>query len=205
MTIFKNTTVFDKCALYNQVKTPQPCKISNENGLFTKRYSSIEIDFWEAIVATHLKDSGADIVMPYYIEDERIVYKYDCNISLRAMLKMSLKNGTIKSVINEIASFVYSFKTIGFTHGNLHIDNLFMNPKTFKCCVMDLGNAYISGTMGTGTHEPLHRRESLNGDISNVLDIIDMMMIQLEISQFLAECKQFKLVDYTSKVFNIFK
>lgn len=74
-----------------------------------------------------------------------LCYNINYEISLYSYLDNYKSNITF--LLNELFCFINRFKSYKFVHGNLHLHNIFLNPKTFvqkgKFYVIDFSNSYI--------------------------------------------------------------
>lgn len=74
-----------------------------------------------------------------------LCYNIKYEISLYSYLDNYKSNITF--LLNELFCFINRFKSYKFVHGNLHLHNIFLNPKTFvqkgKFYVIDFSNSYI--------------------------------------------------------------
>jgi hypothetical protein len=74
-----------------------------------------------------------------------LCYNIKDEISLHSYLDNYKSNITF--LLNELFCFINRFKSYKFVHGNLHLHNIFLNPKTFvqkgKFYVIDFSNSYI--------------------------------------------------------------
>jgi hypothetical protein len=137
------------------------CKYLNDkckhNGLFIKTrggqlkkyFQEQDVYDWEIHVYLHLVETK---LCPLTTSHTMfLTYACEDYISLRVFLgKTNLQN----AVLNEIYSFVKTFKHFKFIHGNLHIDNILINPQSMKFCVIDFSNSYIT----KGNAKPLYDR-----------------------------------------------
>jgi hypothetical protein len=74
-----------------------------------------------------------------------LCYNIKDEISLHSYLDNYKPNITF--LLNELFCFINKFKSYKFVHGNLHLHNIFLNPKTFlrkgNFYVIDFSNSYI--------------------------------------------------------------
>jgi len=105
---------------------------------------------WEIEVYLKLLDSKIiPLITSYKYE---ISYVLKGFVSLRTFFnkKENKNNEKITLILNELYSFINTFKKYNFVHGNLHIDNIYIkkienNCKiTYEFKVIDYVNSYIS-------------------------------------------------------------
>lgn len=83
----------------------------------------------------HLSDPGRldvfpDIVPPFKLNGTTIEYNLDGMVSLRTFIESKKKAVSVALVKYELLSFVAGFKRMNFVHGNLNLDNIFVNLGT---------------------------------------------------------------------------
>lgn len=131
--IFKNT-IDNEIKHFNRL-SQQECYFSRtSNGNIRKYFSEISFLEWEKKKHKILEQYG---IVPeiVYVSQNTIEFDTRNLISLRHFLESRRKHATVSEVINELYSFVNSFKKIGFVHGNLTIDTVYIHtslPIRFK-------------------------------------------------------------------------
>jgi hypothetical protein len=94
----------------------------------------------------------------------------------------------------ELFGFVASFKHYKFVHGNLHMDNIFVNAKTFddvpRFYVIDLANAYIIRKRHT---YPPYKRTSYFGEYEK--KEYDCNFMYWDIFTMYASLKKYFMID----------
>jgi len=108
------------------------------------KYCSLQNVFeWEVLVYLYIIDNR--IALQTSIVADKIIYDTSDKVSLYTFLNKY--NPNIKLLLNELFGFVCKFRTFNFLHGNLHIHNIFVNPKMFirrgKFYIIDFGNSFI--------------------------------------------------------------
>jgi hypothetical protein len=75
--------------------------------------------------------------------EDKILYKTQDMIPLKVFLSKNIK--MYSCIINELISFIRTFKKIGFVHGNLHISNIYVDTSSqfYKFYIIDFANSYI--------------------------------------------------------------
>lgn len=121
------------------------CIIDNKNN-FIKVTKEKKILDWEKFIYNKLKEFKKNFVPDTIFNDKDCIYKLHNLVSLRCFITNNKNHFSF--IINEIFSYTYSFYySYSFVHGNLHIDNIFIDPLTFfkKPCFffIDLSNSYI--------------------------------------------------------------
>lgn len=160
--IFKNR-VDDECRLLNN-KCIQPCicdRDSEKN--ITKYFNSQEVYQWESNVYVSYFDKDIfPLVTPHH---KQLTYVVKDMVSLRTYLKIGKVN--MSYTLNELFSYIRSFRNHKFLHGNLHIDNVFLNPKTFDkrahFFVIDYANSYVLKRHSS----PSYKRTSFIGEFES--------------------------------------
>lgn len=113
----------------------------DDNGNILKRYVEESSFWWESKVYVSLVErdifplmTASSMNMTYYVSGMR---------SLRAILKEDSARYMI--ILYELFNFVKKFADMNFVHGNLHIDNIYVQfdrgHYIFK--LVDLSNAYV--------------------------------------------------------------
>ena len=98
----------------------------DKNGKLKKYYSEPLVIKTELVECERLKIAG---IIPDFVSTSKcITYETRHLISLRSYLDTNKKSKHISLVIYELFSFVKTFKKDCFIHGNLTIDNVFINP-----------------------------------------------------------------------------
>lgn len=110
-----------------------------------KTCSNHRILDWETCVYFYLEDHAPSITPKMEIDNtfNTVLYKTHNTVSLKQFLKKNIKR--YSCIINELISFVKTFKDYNFTHGNLHMSNILVDTlsPTFKFYVIDLSNSFI--------------------------------------------------------------
>lgn len=137
-------------------KCIQPCVceiLTNESNNIIRYYDTNELYEWEIQVYLKLIDSNITSFMT--CDHSALCYVLDGYVSLRRFLskKEFHNDDKVSLILNELYSFINTFKKFNFVHGNLHIDNIFVkkseninNKYEFK--IIDLVNSYILNKNG---------------------------------------------------------
>jgi hypothetical protein len=149
--------------LNNKCIQPCICKKDSTNNIF-KVCNSQNVFEWEAHIYLSFLDS--ELFPQVSASNQKIMYLTSGMVSLRTYLNTKPKYSSF--VLNELFSFVKSFKSHCFLHGNLHIDNVFLFPGTFKSSprffVIDYANSY---NLNDVTSKPKYKRTSYIGEFEN--------------------------------------
>lgn len=124
----------------------------NDNNNIIRKFDDYDLYKWEIDIYLHLLNTK--IIPLINSKNYEICYILNGYISLRNFLneKENKKDEKISLILNELYSFINTFKKHRFIHGNLHIDNIFIkqlrkNTKGDKTIydfkVIDYANSYI--------------------------------------------------------------
>ena len=117
------------------------CKIDKDKNIKRICFNNDVYNHEIQIYLTLLKYK-ADISTMISIHKNEIVYITNNLISLRTFLINNKSHTSL--IINETFAFINKFKQYNFIHGNLHIDNIYINIKNdYTFHVIDLCNSYI--------------------------------------------------------------
>ena len=146
--IKRKKTITELCCDKINDKCMQSCTcvvIDRNSNDITRMYDNNDLYNWE--VCVYLKLLGSKITPLVSCEENKLCYVLNEYISLRQLINKDIKNiNKISLVLNELYSFINTFKKYNFIHGNLHIDNIFIKEleKTkFDFKVIDYANSYI--------------------------------------------------------------
>lgn len=107
-----------------------------------RHYFLTSLFIWETKV--YLSLLGSNITPLISPKSLTIIYHTKGLVSLRDYLDNYQKKINISVFFHELFSFVKHFKKFKFAHGNLHVDNIMVNPQTTnQFFVIDLVNSYI--------------------------------------------------------------
>lgn len=155
--IIKKTTKLENevnCEKINNKCIQQcTCKIlTKDSNNIVRYFENYDLYEWEVQVYLKLIDSK---IIPFITCDHyALCYVLDGYVSLRTFLdkKENHNSDKMSLILNELYSFINTFKKYNFVHGNLHIDNIFVkkisnelgeNRLTYDFKVIDLVNSYI--------------------------------------------------------------
>lgn len=140
--IFRNT-VDDECRhLNNKCLQPCICDRDKEKNII-KFFNSDDVYKWESnVYVSYLDKNIFPLVTP---KEKQLTYIVKDMVSLRTYLESGRPN--MSYTLNELFSYIRTFSSYKFLHGNLHIDNIFLSPKTFgkraNFFVIDYANSYV--------------------------------------------------------------
>jgi hypothetical protein len=149
MIIKRKTKLQLNCDYINN-KCIQECKCcieSKNSDNIIRLFDNNELYKWETKI--YLKLVNSEIVPLINTNKEsNIIYILNEYVSLRRFLKEKENYNNTNLILNELYSFINTFKKYNFVHGNLHIDNIFikqnMNDKIkYDFKVIDYVNSYI--------------------------------------------------------------
>jgi len=172
-------------------KCLQDCsfKGTNDNDI-VKICNDPNIAQWEGKVYLTFIDKD---LFPYInIYNNIITYKVGNLESFRDFL-LSITKKTICNklisvniniLLNELFCFLKIITKYGLIHGNLHIDNLYINRYTYKFYIIDYSNAYIK--TNNNSLQPNYKRTSFIGeyDTKKDFDYWDFFTLYLSLKYF---------------------
>lgn len=162
--IFRTTNDIE-CVYLNKKSTHYNHYSKDQKGNICKFIDNSHILDWEFnVYLTFIQKN----IFPLANSTQRHIIYYTNNlVSLRTFLIKYNINMT--HLLHELFSFINHFKTFGFIHGNLHLDNIFIYPKSesgrLEFYVIDYTNSYISSLNNENMWSfPLYKRTSFLGD-----------------------------------------
>jgi hypothetical protein len=141
------------------------CKIDEEKNIKRICFNNDVYNHEKHIYLTLLK-YNANISTMISIHKNEIVYITNNLVSLRTFLINNKSH--ISLIINETFAFINKFKQYHFIHGNLHIDNIYINIKNgYTFHVIDLCNSYITNEINTNTNKNERNNNSSSSSSSS--------------------------------------
>lgn len=135
--LFKSKEIDEECRYINE-KCLQNCIcIKNNDNNIIKKCLDPDLFYWETSIYLALLDKN--FIPMASSEFPKIIYHTHNMKSLRSILKS--RNCNIKEILNEVFNFVNNFKKYNFIHGNLHIDNIFIDSDN-NYYIIDFTNSY---------------------------------------------------------------
>jgi hypothetical protein len=123
------------------------CRTKDKN--ICKHYFIDSLFQWESLICLHLFQKSIIPIVEIDSINLTITYQVKDMMSLRSFLLCNKNKARI--VISEVFSMIKNFKRYKFIHGNLHIDNIFVNynnnNKNNNLYVVDFTNSNITGSI----------------------------------------------------------
>ena len=141
--IFKQDIIDAECKFLNKQNFSKYFYNKDQNNNIIKYYKN-QFDLeCELVVYTYLLNKR--ITNPIcQVKHKHLCYITNDKISLYTCLTNQEKfKVNIPFILNELFSFVNTFKKYNFLHGNLNLHNIFIDAKNLKFSVIDLTNAFI--------------------------------------------------------------
>lgn len=156
--ILKNT-IDEECKNLTS-KCIHECIHYRDNNNIVRKFLRKEVFEWESKIYLKFLENGMFPLAS--AQHNQLTYYTSGLVSFRTFSKKWKFNVPI--ALQELFSFINTFKTMKFLHGNLHVDNVFVDPKTFtmdmQFYVIDYANSYILGKR----YKPNYKRSSYIGD-----------------------------------------
>lgn len=166
--VFKSQADDDCRNITNKCRQISFCEKDAEQNI-CKFYTSDDVFNWEVKVYFTLKKFS--IFPELKPGNLQVTYKTNNMMSLRNYIQTT-QNMNFSHLFHELFSFINSFKSLQFVHGNLHVDNVFVSNECLKFYIIDYANAYI---FNTNTKSPKHKRTSYIGEYDNKLQDFDFV------------------------------
>lgn len=163
--IFRNKDL--ECSRLNKKSTHSNYYSKDQKGNICKYINKDDILKWELnVYMTFIQNNLFPLVNS---TQSHMIYYTSNLISLRTFLYKSENIINITYILNELFSYVHSFRLYGFIHGNLNIDNVFIYPhqsklKNYQFYVIDYTNSYICVSDNDIWHTPKYKRISYLGN-----------------------------------------
>lgn len=196
----KNAAKDDECRFLSGGSL-QPCVCAKDKtGNMTKMFMSEEMANWEIYVHGQMQES---LMLPdISIDNHVLTYKTRGKVSLRTYLTCN-SNINTTLLLNELFSFVNTFRHFRFLHGNLHLDNIFMDnvQNANKFYLIDYANSYVISKRVT---YPLYKRTSFIGEYeyktqSQNFVYWDFLTIYVSLKTFFKKTKELVSLDTVMK------
>lgn len=193
-----------ECTYLDRYSTQACLHYRLENNDILRHFYSFDIFEWESYVYLYLLSSN--IVPQLSSENLTIIYHVKNLISLKTFLNKTKTN--IYILFNELYRFINSFKTFYFIHGNLTIDNIFIDNDLFnktniiKFYIIDYSNSFI---IKSNIKTPKYKRSSFIREYNTpikyeLLDLWDFYTVYFSLSIFYKKNKV--LIEYLNKLLN---
>lgn len=144
--IFKQISKGDNDCFFINCQCNQDCYCDKFNSNIRRLCFDPDICNHESYVYLTLLTKNSDIPCLMSIKNNEIIYHLKDHSSLRNYLWKNFDNITL--IMNELFVFINRFKDYKYVHGNLHIDNIFVDninsyDMKIKFHVIDFCNSYI--------------------------------------------------------------
>lgn len=194
--LFKSDLVDKECRYINE-RCLHNCIYSKtlDNNI-TKIFLNKDLFYWESDMYLALVDNKfVPLASPSL---QKIMYYTNNMMSLRSKLKS--KNYNKKMILNEVFNFVNIFNKINFIHGNLHIDNIFVD-KDDRFYVIDFTNSYYDKVNG----DPKYKRRSFvdfNSEMTHYINYLDIFTLYISLKLFFQN--NIMYIQYVDNLINIY-
>ena len=190
--LFKSKQIDQECRYINE-KCLQECVcIKTKDNKITKEFFNNELFHWECNMYLALCERG--IIPLASTKYPKIIYNTKDMLSLRS--KLIDKNCNIKEILNEVFNFVNIFYKYRFVHGNLHIDNIFIDKNSYFY-IIDLTNSYL---IKSSLNKPKYKRRSFIDNLDDLdnkryIEYIDFFTLYISLKSFLTSIKYIRYLD----------
>lgn len=194
-TLFKSKQIDQECRYINE-KCLQECMcIKTKDNNITKDFLNNELFYWECNIYLALCEKGF-VPLASTIYPTMMIYYTKDMISLRS--KLIDRNCNVKEILNEVFNFANLFYKNNFIHGNLHIDNIFID-KCGSFYIIDFTNSYL---IKSSFNKPKYKRRSFINSIDSIDNIkkihvkyIDSFTLYISLKSFLTSIKYIRYID----------
>lgn len=195
------------CYLIN-CQCNQDCYCDKYNQNIRRLCFNPDIYYHESYIYLSLLRKDSNITSMISVINNEIIYHVKSYCSLRNYILKNISNLSI--VFNELFKFISIFKNYNFVHGNLHIDNIYVNEKKSTdtrvfFCIIDLCNSYFLDD--NILFDCRYKRTSFLGEYDSKKGILyywDFCSIFISLSIFLTELKILKKnpywIEYIKKI-----
>lgn len=204
--IFKSTIENDPECYFINIQCKQDCYCEKDkNGFIKKICFNKEIIDHESNI--YLKLLKSDICVLTTIINNEIIYTTTKLISLRTFLKKNPNHMSL--IINEVFAFINSFKNYNFIHGNLHIDNIYIDiQKNYKFYVLDFCNSFIK-EKENDENQFIHYKRKSYLNLSNFKNLqikyLDFISLYISLNLFYENhTKYIKYIKYIQSIITIY-
>lgn len=206
--IFKQISKSDNDCFLINCQCNQDCYCDKFKSNIRRLCFNPDIYNYETYIYLTLLAKNSDIPCLMSIKDNEIIYHVKDHSSLRNYIWKNLDNITL--IMNELFVFINNFKKYNFVHGNLHIDNIFVNNLNscdtkleFHC--IDFCNSYIENNKNCK-----YKRTSFLREYEIKKEILyywDFCSIFISLSLFLnnPKLKQINKIQSTNQIINYIK
>lgn len=189
--IFKQDIVDPNCCYLNKYKRTLGRSFyekSSSNNDIVKYYKYKDDFACEIILHEYLSQKRITTDFDIDIKNQTLNYILNDNICLYNYLETCNNYSMLRVLTNELFAFVSTFKKYNFIHGNLHIYNIFINPKTFKLYIIDFTHTrlvqkhhYINDQDLYSLYKSLHNYFTQKGDHKSLLYLKSVGLTYIDI------------------------
>lgn len=155
--IFKQNIIDPECCLLNKCLGTRNSFYEKESTNIVKYYKDENNFTTEIILHQYLLNKKITTDFDIDLKNKKLSYIIDGKISLYSYLETCNEpDGLLRVLLNELFAFVNKFKKYNFVHGNLHIANIFVNPKTLKLYTIDFTHSRFLPKQGTSVQQDLN-------------------------------------------------
>lgn len=141
--IFKQDIIDPECCLLNKCLGTRNSFYEKESTSIVKYYKDEHNFATEIILHQYLLNKKITTDFDIDLKNKKLRYILNGKISLYNYLETCNHDGLLRVLSNELFAFVNNFKKHDLVHGNLHIGNIFINPKKLTLCIIDFTHAYL--------------------------------------------------------------
>ena len=141
--IFKQDIIDPECCLLNKCLGTRNSFYEKESTSIVKYYKDEHNFATEIILHQYLSNKKITTDFDIDLKNKKLRYILNGKISLYNYLETCNHDGLLRVLSNELFAFVNNFKKHDLVHGNLHIGNIFINPKKLTLCIIDFTHAYL--------------------------------------------------------------
>lgn len=148
--IFRDSFKYDRDCYFLNLQCNQDCYCDKDvNNNIRRIFFDNQLFKHEVSIYLSLLKNNINITPLVSNHNNDIIYITNDLISLRTFLIKNPKHTNL--IINELFAFVNTFSKYNFIHGNLHIDNIYIDTKnTYQFFVIDLCNSYYTNGVSDG-------------------------------------------------------
>jgi tRNA A-37 threonylcarbamoyl transferase component Bud32 len=141
--IFKQDIIDPECCLLNKYLKTKNSFYEKESTSIVKYYKDEHNFATEIILHQYLLNKKITTDFDIDLKNKKLRYILNGKISLYNYLETCNHDGLLRVLSNELFAFVNNFKKHDLVHGNLHIGNIFINPKKLTLCIIDFTHTYL--------------------------------------------------------------
>lgn len=143
---------------------PYSAKYISKDGFLTKHFEHKTLFEWEAYIYSQISKIAPDL---YDLSHQEMTYDLSNLSSIRDVLRENEYN--FEKLCNDLFLFIESFKKYSFIHGNLKIDNIFIDEND-NFYVIDFTHSSIHSNIHSNIFNQYNDFYSLYNSILNVVN-----------------------------------